>query len=192
MKKVIIAAIFLIVASPAFALTGISIGIKGGLALQPDFPIADRAGADTDQMTLIGGQFKFSRLPMIDIIGTVEYAWKTYDYTILGEPAEFEIRNLAASVSIVYPLKMRMLKPFVGGGIGMNNVSYEASVPGGLSLTLPEDEAHFGYHVLGGFNLSFPTAPVSFTAEGRYNIINTSGENSTYFQVTGSINFHFM
>ncbi len=188
MKKIVIVLVIMAFAAPAYSLTGISFGIKGGVTMNTDLGTAESI-ADIDGMTLIGGQLKISTLPVVDFIGTVEYAWSSVD--IPSTDMKFKFHDLALTGSVVYPFNFQVVKPYAGFGIGTHILGYSLE-GGGVTLPIPSDKSFFGYHLLGGFDIGFVAIPFSITGEARINWIKTDDELTKYFQLTAGINFSFL
>lgn len=197
MRKVIVIVLSCLFATPAFAVTGISFGIKGGLVTsyeQPGFVLPEN---DPDQMTLAGVQVRVSTLPMVDFILTGEYAWKTEQYTVLTQPFELKRRDLLFTASVIYPLKLTPISPYLGGGIGSHSLGYDYVEPLSWSLDangfgIPENTTRTGYHLIGGLDLKIPAFPFSINAEFRMNWINTPGELTKYNSLAAGLNFSFL
>ncbi len=195
MKKLLLALLLLSMALPAQALTGLSVGVRGGLVTSYDQPGLAIPGNETDQMTLGGLNLKFSRLPMVDIIVTGEYAWKTDSYSGFGQNIELTQRDLLFSASVVYPLKLQLVSPYAGAGLATHSLGYEYVEPVSWTLStygieIPGNATKLGYHLVGGFDLKFPAFPLTFNAEFRMNWINTDNENTTYNSFVAGLNFN--
>lgn len=187
MKKIFFLLIIFSMATSSYALTGISVGVKGGQAMKTDLGPVEGL-ADIDNMTLLGVQLKIATLPMVDFIGTIEYAWA--DAELTGIPGKFKVHDLGLTVSVVYPFNMPVLKPYAGIGIGTHSVNYTVELSGvPLGAPLPGDANHLGYHLVGGADLELPVLPFSFTVEARINWVKTERELTRYFQITGGVNF---
>jgi hypothetical protein len=171
--------------SPVYALTGISLGVKGGLVSGVDLGSAEYV-ADIDKMTLVGGQFKITTIPYVDFIGTVEYSWG--DAELFGGVGKLKFHDLSLNGSVVYPVKLKIINPYVGLGIGTHANAYSLESAVG-TVGIPDDKSYFGYHFLSGFDLSLPALPISFTGELRYNWIKSEPEKSRNLQLTAGVNW---
>lgn len=194
MKKALLVLVMLLFALPAFALTGISFGLRGGLVTDYDQPGLDIPGSSTDQMTLGGLQMRFTKLPMVDIIVTGDYAWKKETYTSFGQSLELSRRDLLFSASVVYPLDFHVVAPFAGVGVATHSLGYDYVEPLGWSLEtygvdVPDNSTKLGYHLVGGFELKLPAFPLSFGAEFRMNWINTPDKTTKYNSFVAGLNF---
>jgi hypothetical protein len=187
MKKSLFLLIIFSVATTSYALTGISAGVKGGQAMKTDLGPVEGL-ADIDNMTLLGAQLKIATLPMVDFIGTIEYAWA--DAELTGIPGKLKVHDLGLTVSVVYPFNMPVLNPYAGIGIGTHRVSYSVELSGvPLGVPLPADAGHLGYHLIGGADLELPALPFGLMVEARINWVETDRELTRYFQITGGVNF---
>jgi len=187
MKRILLVIVVILLSAPAYSLTGISFGVKGGVAMNADLGPAETL-ADIDKMKLIGGQIKIATLPVIDFIGTVEYAWAKEQYLNTG--ANLKFHDLALTVSAVYQFKMQTIKPYAGIGIGNHALGLTVE-GGGVSATIPEG-SYLGYHLVGGFDIGIPAFPFGLTGEARINFITSDGEKTKYFQMTAGLNYSFL
>jgi len=185
MKKVLLILMCLLFTAPAYAIIGISVGAKGGVASSVDLTaISNISGLELDKMNIAGLQFKFGALPKIDLIFTADYYWKTKKFELSGgEAAEFSVSNLALTASAVYTIKMRIISPYVGAGIASHSLAFSVKGPWKIG-SVPVDATEFGYHLIGGVNFSLPLIPLSFTGEARYNWIKTEHEKSDFISLT--------
>jgi len=193
MKKAVCLLVFLLIAAgSANALSGLEIGIKGGIVDNYRQSGLTVGNYDINRLSLIGGEVYFSKLPMIDIILSGEYSWRNETYSFAGQDFEFKMRDFAVTASIVYPLKIAFATPYLGGGIGTHSLSYEYIKPLSLSLAdngvaIPETSTFFGYHGIVGAKINFPAFPLGFFVEGRFNRINAPGEDISFNSYTGGI-----
>ncbi len=191
-KMVCVLACLMIGAAPAAAISGIEIGVKGGIIdnySQSNLAVADY---NIDRMNLIGGQIYFSRLPMVDLIVGADYSWRNETYTIAGQGFEFTIRDFAVTASLVYPINLPFASPYIGGGIGSHALSYEYLRPVSLSLAdngieIPETSTFFGYHGIVGAKINLPALPLGFFIEGRLNKVNAPGKDISFNSWAGGI-----
>lgn len=193
MTKTACLLVFLLSATiPAGAMSGLEIGIKGGVVdrfCQPDLSMGDYA---INRLNLIGGQVYFSGLPVIDMILSGDYSWRHETYSLAGQDFQFRLRDFAVTASIVYPLRVAIATPYLGVGVGTHSISYEYVKPLSLSLadngvTIPETSAFFGYHGIVGAKINLPAFPLGFFVEGRFNRVNAPGEDISFNSYTGGI-----
>ncbi len=192
MKKVILIMIFLLISSPAFAIVGIAVGARGGVATDVNLAAVKRIdGLDIDKMNTIGLQFKFGALPKIDLIFTADYYWKSKDFKIpaTSENVEFTVHNLALTASAVYPVyRSRLITPYVGLGVASHALAFSGKGSWG-TIGIPADDTRFGYQLIGGVYLNLPIIPILITGEGRINWIKTEDVKSHFISLTLSANF---
>ncbi len=194
MKRLLLTLFLVILAMPAFALTGVSIGLRGGLVTNFDQPGFATPGYESNQMPIGGLHVRVSTLPMFDLIVTGEYAWKKNSYSWSGESLEISQRDLLFSASVVYPIKLKPISPYAGVGMATHSLGYDFAVPSGWSLStygveVPGNTTRLGYHLVGGVDLKVPMFPLSFSAEFRMNWINTPDEVTKYDSIVAGLNF---
>ncbi|UCD93768.1 MAG: hypothetical protein JSU69_08320 [Candidatus Zixiibacteriota bacterium] len=194
MKKVFLILFLVLAATSSSALTGLSIGLKGGIATNLNLPDFQYPIEELNKMNLIGGQVKISSVPLIDVIGTAEYVWRTKK-TNLPFIEDYRVHDFVLTASIVYPYEMRVITPYAGIGISQHFLGFDASLPGvplPASFEVPGDEHSFGYHLLVGVNLSFPVFPISLNGEFRAFWFDTAKERSRYNTLTAGFYYSFM
>ncbi len=179
-------------AGGAGAVSGIEIGVKSGLIDNYNQANLNMADYNINQLNMIGGQLYFSRLPLVDLILSGDYSWRERTYTIAGQPFEFKLRDMAVTASLVYPIKLPVATPYIGGGIGTHSISYEYIRPLSLSLAdngiaIPETSTFFGYHALIGAKIDVSTFPVGFFMEARLSRVNSPGEDISFNTYAGGI-----
>jgi hypothetical protein len=191
-KIVYLTAFTIILFGNAGAVTGLDIGIKGGIVDNYNQSGLSLSDYDINRMNLIGGQISYSGFPLIDILVAAEYSWRKETYEIDGYGFEFKLRDLAVTASAVYPIRLSFVSPYVGGGFGSHSLSYEYLRPVALSLSdngviIPETSTFFGYHGIVGAEIKIPAFPVGFFVEGRINRVNVIGKDVTYNTYTGGV-----
>jgi len=207
MKKLFLVIIMIMFVSPAYALLGVSAGIKFGRATSTDYARIDlpsevlatfETPSETvdDQMTLLGAQFKIATLPLIDFIVSAEYSWMKQDILSDGS-LSYKFHDLALSASVVRSLKMGLLSPYGGVGISTRSLSYklEGTGVGGYDIpdmVVPDDDIYTGYHILAGIDVSPFVFPVSITAQARSNWIKVGGDTSNFITLTAGLNYNFL
>jgi len=193
MKKLLFTLILLALAVPSFALSGISIGVRGGLASYSDDVFTAPEYEDSD-MKLIGGNIKITSLPIVNLLVSGEYMWKSDDIGFGTEAFELDQHDFALSATALYPIKMKVISPFVGAGVSNHNIGFDYTAPQSLSLEengilIPASENRLGYHMIGGVDIDLPAFPVSFTAEYRQNWIDTDFDTVKYYSISLGANF---
>jgi hypothetical protein len=192
MTKVILVVIFILLAAPVYAIVGIAVGARGGVAPSVDLTATHNIpGLDLDKMNIVGLQFKFGGLPKIDLIFTADYYWKSKFFIIplSSQNVEITVHNLALTASAVYPIyKSQLITPYVGFGIASHALTFSGKGTWG-TIVVPPDDTRFGYQLIGGAYLNLPIIPVIITGEGRINWIKTEDEKSHFISLTLSANF---
>lgn len=190
----ICAALFLF-SLPAAAVTGIDIGVKGGVVRSFDQPGLSLSSYDLHSLNMIGGQMFISTLPVVDVIIALDYSWRNETYEIAGENLEFDARDFVVSASVVYPITgIPVVQPYVGGGVANHALSYNYLRPVSLSLedngvTVPESSTAFGIHGIIGAKLALPASPLGLFLEGRFNRVDGPGDANTYNTWSGGLFF---
>lgn len=174
--------------SGAQAVTGLGLGVRGGIIQNYDNPAIKKFSSDytsgfsLKQMPLLGAHLKIGTLPVIDLEVSVEYAWKkkkNINYypegaKILNPPqVDLTVRDLSLNATAKYLFSFPIVKPYVGAGIGIHRLIYELSVADTLALYFPEDENKIGFHGVGGVSLQLPAFPFEIFVEGRFVYIKT-------------------
>lgn len=190
---------FLLLGSEAWGITGLGIGIKGGMIQNykndnlDSIPTLDQDWLE--KMPLVGVHLKIGTLRIIHLEASVEYAWKEKEIT-LKDPiteniikADFSIKDLSLNGTAKYMFSFPVLKPYVGAGVGIHRLVYELS-SNGYSIPLPEDQSRVGFHGVGGFVLSFPAFPLELLAEVRYTSIQTKNEPTRYTTFLAGVTFN--
>ncbi|SYZ72418.1 conserved exported hypothetical protein [Candidatus Zixiibacteriota bacterium] len=195
MKKTAILLLCFLVSAPAFAITGLSFGVRGGMVSNYEQAGLTVGSFDTDKMNLIGAQLRIATLPTVNLIISGDYAWKNKQYDFGGQSFELKMHDITYAASLVYPFKFPVVSPYLGGGIGNHHLSFDYIRPLSLSLsdngiTVPGSVSRLGYHLMGGVNISLPAFPFEISAEYRMNWINTPGEVTKYNSVTAGLNFN--
>jgi hypothetical protein len=182
-------------AAPVFAISGISVGVKGGIVHNYDQAGLSVGDFDVEKMNLLGAQIKIGKIPFVDLILSGDYAWKNDKYDFAGQNFELKMHDLSFNATIVHPFKLPVISPYVGGGIGSHHLSFDYFKPLSLSLsdngiTIPGAETRIGYHLVVGANIGIPAVPFGIGTEYRLNWIDTPGEVTKYNSFTLGINFN--
>lgn len=194
-------ALFLLLSSGAYALTGLGLGARGGIYTtynNDDLEFEGYDVIDIDQLSMIGGHFKISTLPIFTFELVGEYSWKSEDFTIgagtINETVTVEVRDFMVGVNAKYEFGLPAFTPYVGGGLGTHYLTYEISdlpiawVPqGGERLIAPDDGSRFGMHALAGVKLGLPASPIEFFVEGRAGRISGDDGSTTFTMVYGGV-----
>ena len=185
MKKLILIASFVFLASNAYAgLTGLGIGIHGGVVSGYDNPVLEDSILSLytdfdfpDQMTNIGLHLNIGTLRIIEFDASVDYAWKKEE---ISSGVDLKFSDLSVSGSVRKSISLAVLKPYVGAGLGIYAMAYSIEAEILPLVILPDNEAKIGYHFKVGLELDFPLFPITPMVEWKYNVIQTTGESSKY------------
>ncbi len=195
MKKAAILLLCFIMTAPAYAITGLSFGVRGGMVSNYEQAGLTVGSFDTDKMNLVGAQLRISTFPVVNLIISGDYAWKNKQYDFGGQSFELKMHDISYGASLVYPFKFQFISPYVGGGIGNHHLSFDFIRPLTLSLedngiTVPGSISRIGYHVMGGVNIGLPAFPFDISAEYRLNWIDTPGDVTKYNSFAMGLNFN--
>jgi opacity protein-like surface antigen len=176
----------------AGAVTGLEIGIRTGIIENYHQPNLSIATYDLDRLNQIGGQLWFSKLPIVNLVVGADYSWRKRTYTIANQAFEFQLRDLSVTASVVYPVKLPVVTPYVGAGVGTHSLSYEYLRAISLSLadngvSIPETSTYFGYHGLIGVKADIPVFPVGVFGEARVTRVNAPQDDISFTTWAGGI-----
>jgi len=184
-----------------FAITGLGIGIRGGLI--QNYKNSNLNSLPTQKdfvkgMTMAGVHLKIGTLRIIHLEASLEYAWKkkeiilegTADYVGNKVKADFTTSDLSLNATAKYIFSFPVIKPYAGAGAGLHRLVYKIS-QGSYSLYLPETQNSLGFHGVGGLLLKFPTVPFELFGEGRYTIIQTEDKATKYTTILAGLTFNF-
>ena len=93
MRKLLILLSVTLMAAPAFAITGLSFGVRGGWVNNFDQAGLSLGDYKADQMNLFGAQVRISSLPMVNLILFGDYAWKKNEYDFGGQSRFYQEKN---------------------------------------------------------------------------------------------------
>ncbi len=186
MKKLALCSLLLIVSIPTFGIgTGIGIGIGGGI------DVLDQEGTRSETYPQIAGlvDFSFPGMPM-GLRAGLEYAWKYYDFSILGEyKTTWMVILLAGQYNVALPETPMNLYLGAGGEMALVGVS------GGNGIIGPIDESdsHFGIIVYTGANYNM--CKMGIFAEIGFGIVFAKDEESEtgnyyHIPIRGGIKFN--
>lgn len=200
MKKVLILlGVLVVLSSPVYAVTGVGVGIRGGLVSDYKNPGLDNStfSLDLKQMPMVGGHVVLGFLPVIDLEGSAEMAWKKKSFSNGSSSGDLTLRDFSLNVTAKYKFNMMpVIKPYIGAGLGWHWLTYSLSLSSGASVDVPVDENRLGYHGLVGLALKLPALPLEFFAEGRYTHIMTKQEKfdtkaTHYTTILGGVTLGF-
>jgi len=192
LKKITLIVAFVFVVPSAYAgLTGIGIGIHGGIVSGYDNPVLEDSLTNeygdidfSDNMTNIGMHVDIGTLRIIEFDGSIDYSWKKHEI-IQGVDLTFSDISVSGSVKKSFPLAV--LKPYAGVGVGIHALAYSIEVEGLPPAVLPDNETKIGYHIKAGVALNIPVFPLTPFAEWKYNIIQTTDESTKYNSINVGI-----
>jgi opacity protein-like surface antigen len=199
MKKVLVLlGLLVLFASPVYAITGVGIGVRGGLVQNYDNPGIDESpiGLDLKEMPMLGGHVVIGFIPLLEVEGSAEMAWKKKEFTYGTIKAEFTVRDFSLNVTAKYKFNLvPAVKPYIGAGLGWHWLGYSVSGDG-MAVTTPLDENRLGYHGVAGISLRIPALPFELFGEYRYTHIMTKQgeldtEGTNFSTILGGITFGF-
>jgi hypothetical protein len=176
-----------------FAITGLGIGVRGGLI--QNYKNSNLNSLPTQKdfvkgMTMAGVHLKIGTLRIIHLEASVEYAWKKKEIILEDEiKADFTINDLSLNATAKYIFSFPIIKPYVGGGAGLHRWVYKVS-KGSYSMYLPENQNRLGFHGVGGLLLKFPAIPFELFGEGRYTVIQTKDKATRYTTILAGLTFN--
>ncbi len=189
-------ALFLLLSSGAYALTGLGLGARGGIYTtynNDDLEFEGYEVIDVDQLSMIGGHFKISTLPIFTFELVGEYSWKSEDFEIqaggVNRTVSVEVRDFMIGVNAKYEFGTPVFTPYIGGGLATHQLSYEVAlnIPGVDNLVVPDDGPQFGMHALAGVKLGLPASPIEFFVEGRAGRISGDDGSTTFTMIYGGV-----
>jgi opacity protein-like surface antigen len=183
-----------------FAITGLGIGVRGGLIQNYKNPNLNSLPTQKDfvkGMPMVGVHLKIGTLRTIHLEASLEYAWKKKEIILEGNAdyvgnkvkADFTTSDLSLNATAKYIFSFPVIKPYAGAGAGLHRLVYKIS-QGSYSLYLPETQNSLGFHGVGGFLLKFPTVPFELFGEGRYTIIQTKDKATKYTTILAGLTFN--
>ena len=189
--------IFLLFCSPTWGITGLGVGIKGGMIQNyKNDNLNSILSQDQDwlkEMPVVGVHLKIGTLRIIHLEASVEYAWKEKEIVLGDLPrVSFSIHDLSLNGTAKYMFSIPVLKPYLGGGVGIHRLVYRISYEDhSIPLpVMPNDKSRMGFHGVGGFLLSFPAFPMELLAEVRYTSIQTENEPTRYTTFLAGLTFN--
>ena len=121
------------------------------------------------------------RTPVLDLEGSLEYAWKEKQFTYLSSTYNFRLSDISANATAEYVLPFPVLKPHVGAGLGLHRIAYSVKTPQApYPVPVPGDETKVGYHALVCVTFHPPLFPLEFFGDWRYTWVTTTGKQTRY------------
>jgi len=184
-KILLIPVVFvLLTASQTWAITGLGIGVRGGVVQGykcDKLNLLPTGQKDwLKNMPMIGAHLKVGTLRVIHLEASLEYAWKEQTLDLPGSVrAKFSISDLSLNGTAKYMFSLLAIKPYVGAGAGIHKLAYGISNDE-FSVYIPEDENKLGLHAVAGLLLSVPAVPLELMAEARYTTVQTKETSTRY------------
>jgi len=177
----------------AFAITGLGIGIRGGMIQNYKNPNLNSLPTSKDflkEMSMAGVHLKIGTLRIIHLEGSLEYAWKKKEIVLQDKvKADFTINDLSLNATAKYFFSFPIVKPYAGAGAGLHRLVYKIS-KGSYSMYLPENQNTLGFHGVGGVSFKFPMFPVELFGEGRYTVVQSKGKSTKYTTLLAGFTFN--
>lgn len=169
--------------STSHAVTGLGIGVKGGIIQNYDNPGLDAflPSLSLERMPALGVHFKMGTLPMVDFELSAEYAWKKKNVLVfIGADSlkgDFTVSDFSLNATAKYHFSVPVFKPYLGAGAGFHRLIYQLDIEGmGEQIILPENESRLGLHAVAGIAIKASVLPFEIFAEWKYTHIKTRQE----------------
>lgn len=172
-------ALFLVatMAAPASAVTGFGFGAKLGQVTDYDNPAIKISNLKFDDFNFFGVFAKFGRSNFDLEVGFERFADQE-ELSLFGEEVEAETKDWIVHATGKFVFAFPLLRPFVGAGVASHSVSYRYSGPLGefedVTISIPADRTHFGYHLVAGVKLDTRVLPVDLFVEGKFQRVNSN------------------
>ncbi len=177
----------------AFAITGLGIGVRGGVIQNYKNPSVNTLTGQEDflkEMPLAGIHLKVGTLPIIDLEASLEYAWKEKEMVLANRlKADLTISDFSLNATAKYLLSVPAVRPYAGVGVGIHRMVYKISIEH-YEGYFPDNENRLGFHVVGGLLLKFPVLPFELFGEGRYTIIQTKNKTTKYTTILAGLTYN--
>jgi opacity protein-like surface antigen len=137
MKKVLILlGLLAVLSSPVYAVTGVGIGVRGGLVSKYSNPGLDNSmfSLDLKQMPMFGGHVVLGFIPFIELEGSAEVGWKKKSFDISGTTGDLTLKDFSLNATAKYKFNLPLIKPYVGAGLGWHWLTYSLSLSSGGSI----------------------------------------------------------
>lgn len=124
----------------------------------------------------LGAHINIGTLRVIEIDAELDYAWKKQE---IASGVNLSFSDFSVTGSIRKTIKLGLLNPYAGVGIGLHRVAYSLNV-GGIGIILPDNQSKTGYLIKAGVELDLPVFPLTPYAEWKYNVIQTADKSTKY------------
>jgi opacity protein-like surface antigen len=176
-----------------FAITGLGIGVRGGLIQNYENPSLNSFTGQEDflkEMPLAGIHLKIGTLPIIDLEASLEYAWKEKEIVLEDRPkADLTVSDFSFNATAKYVFSVPAVTPYAGMGAGFHRMVYKISIENYQGY-FPDNENRLGFHGVGGVLLKFPVFPFELFGEGRYTIIQTKNKTTKYTTILAGLTYN--
>jgi opacity protein-like surface antigen len=176
-----------------FAITGLGIGVRGGLIQNYKNPGLNSFTGQEDflkEMPLAGIHLKIGTLSIIDLEASLEYAWKEKEIVLEDRlKADLTVSDLSLNATAKYVFSVPAVKPYAGVGAGFHRMVYKISI-GNYEGYFPDNENRLGFHGVGGLLLKFPVFPFELFGEGRYTIIQTKDKTTKHTTILAGLTYN--
>jgi hypothetical protein len=167
------------------AVTGLGLGVKGGVVTDYDNPNIKLSDFEFNNLKYFGGFAEFRRSSVAFELGA-EYYWDSQMLLILDEEHEVKAKDFFIGVTGKVYFPFPLVQPFVGLGVASHKFTFEYNGPLGqyenVTLVVPDDKAYFGYHLVVGARLAVAVIPFDLFVEGKIGKVNTDPD-STKFKI---------
>lgn len=182
----------LLLAPSAQALSGLGLGVKGGVVTDFDDPNLKLSDFEFDNLKYFGGFLTWGSQYFNLELGA-EYYWDKSQLLIVGESYDAEVKDFFVGLTGKFNFDFPLIKPFFGAGVAVHDFTYKYSGPLGefdeVELVVPDDEAYFGYHLVVGAKLAAKVMPFDLFIEGKMGRVNTDPEDTEFTLVSFGLIF---
>ncbi len=186
--------IFFLFCSSVWGITGLGIGTRGGMIQNYTYHKLDSLLTQNKdwlkEMPMVGVHLKIGTLRIIQLEGSLEYAWKKKQIVVDQDvKTDFSINDLSFNATAKYMFSFPVIKPYLGAGVGIHRLAYGISNHN-LTVPIPQDQSQMGWHGVGGLLLSPPAVPLEFFVEARYTNIPTKDKATHYTTLLAGVTYN--
>ena len=179
-------------ASTVWAISGLGIGVKLGQVTDYDNPQVKIADLKFDDFRLYGAHARLKRGSVAFELGLERFKDKE-QITLFGESVEAKASDWITHATLKLYFPFPLVQPFVGGGVARHRFTYDYSGPLGqyedVTISVPRDQAFFGYHIVAGAELGTKMLPFNLFVEGKYQKVN-SNPDTDFTTISGGLIFN--
>jgi opacity protein-like surface antigen len=176
-----------------FALTGLGLGVKGGVVSNYKNPNLKLSTYKLSKLKYFAGFVKFGGSGFNLEIGA-EYYWDKKKLPLLGQLHEVQAKDFFLTATGKFFLNFPIVRPFIGAGVGAHHFTYTYSGVldeyQNVTITIPGNKTYFGYHIVVGAQLAIAILPFDLFVEGKIGRVNTSGDPTDFTVFCGGIVFN--